>query len=403
MKGPLEAHQQLGVVVGAIKRLQPLKHLKPLLISLGALYGHASQAMELSKFKFLLNVFDQNGDQGYQVYDNSGNENLTVVAPMIFVAANVNEDTDVSAQFILDAWTAASDTALDGKTGASGAGIKNQARVAGQLGYKKGNEQNNWSTRLGVSSEYDYQSLNFGGTLVRSFVEDNFTLSISPQIFLDQAKDFDLRTQKTTEFKGRVIHSLDVSGAQLLTESDLLQVGYTYIGMNGYLNNITSKVRVLSEATDPYQRQGERLPSSRTRHAVSSKWVHGFSDDLAVHLAYRYYTDDWKIKAHSPEVGVRMNFHEGDSFLMPSYRYHTQTAAEFHHDFFTSSQALMTSDSDLAHFASHIFGLHYNRGGYDIEKWGYKAELDWNVGAYWTSRNNDMDYLLVQTGVGLAF
>ena len=386
--------------MGAIKFKKPLK---PILIGLGALCGQASQAMELSKFKFLLNVFDQNGDKGYQVYDNSGNENLTVVAPMIFVAANVNEDTDVSAQFILDAWTAASDTALDGKTGASGAGIKNQARVAGQLGYKKGNEQNNWSTRVGVSSEYDYQSLNFGGTLVRSFAEDNFTLSVSPQIFLDQAKDFDLRTQKTTEFKGRVIHSVDLSGAQLLTESDLLQAGYTYIGMNGYLNNITSKVRVLSEPTDPYKRQGERLPSSRTRHAVNAKWVHGFSDDLAVHASYRYYTDDWKIKAHSPEIGLRMNFNEGDSFLMPTVRYHTQTAASFHQQEFLTTQALMTSDTDLSHFHSFRYGVHFNRGGIEVEKWGYKADLDWTLAGYWTKRSNEMDYMLVQTGVGLSF
>lgn len=374
------------------------------LLSLGALLSqNAHAAIELKSFKFLLNFLDQNGKSGKQVYDNSGNEKLTVFEPMVFVVAKADEDTDVSAQFVLDAWTAASDTALDGNTGASGAGIKNQSRVSGQLGYKKGNERKNWSARFGLSSEYDYQSLNFGGTWVDSFAEDNFTLAISPQLYLDQAKDFDLRTQQASGFKGRVIHSLDISGAQVMTENALWQFGYTYIGMNGYLNNITSKVRVLSESTDRFQRQSERLPTDRIRHAIYTKWVHAFSDDVAVHGAYRYYQDDWKIKAHTPEIGVRIALNEGESFLIPSFRYYTQTAAEFYQDVFTTSRALMTSDSDMAHFHSERLGVTYGQGGKEIAPFGLKSTLEWTLGTYYTTRSNDLKYLIVQTGAGLTF
>lgn len=389
--------QRLGAVVAAIK-----KYWKYSLLSLSSLISQA-QALELSKFKLLVNFVDQDGDRGNQVYDNSGNENLTVFEPMIFVVAKVDAETDINAQFVLDTWTAASDTALDGNTGASGAGIEYQSRVSGQIGYKKGNEQNNWSARMGVSSEYDYQSLNFGGTLVRSFAEDNFTLAITPQLFLDQAKDFDLARSQTSEFKGRVIHSLDISGTQILTYTDLLQFGYTYIGMNGYLNNITSKVRVLNDTSNAFNRQQERLPSNRTRHAVSSKWVHGFSDNIALHLAYRYYQDDWKIKAHTPELGFRLSWNDEMYFLMPTFRYHSQSAAEFYKSVFATREDLMTSDSDMDKFHSSRYGLHFSRPGYEFSPFGYKSELELTLGAYWTDRSNDMSYLVLQSGVALSF
>jgi len=379
------------------------KKWKHILLSGGALLSPCAKAMDLSSFKFLLNFYDQSGNSGKQVYDNSGNEDVTVFEPMLFVVANVDEETNVNAQFVLDAWTAASDTALDGNTGASGAGKEGQTRVSGNLGYKKGNDLNNWSTRIGVSTEYDYRSLNFGGTLVRSYAEDNFTLAITPQLFLDQAKAFDFTNYQTTDFQDRVIYSLDVSGTQLLTVRDLLQGSVTYIGMNGYLNNISSTVRVLDNTSDPFQRQAEQLPSSRSRLALSTKWVHGFNETTAMHVNYRYYTDDWKIKAHSPEVGIRFALFDGESFLMPTFRYHTQTAAKFYQDFFPTSFALMTSDSDLSKFHSERLGVHYGQGGKEVVPFGLKSTLEWSVAAYGETRSNDLDMMIFQAGAGLTF
>ncbi len=366
-------------------------------------FANQASAIELSKFKFILNFYDQEGKSGNQIYDNSGNENLTVFEPTLFVEAKIDAETNISANFVFDTWTAASDTALDGNTGASGSGIKNQSRIGGQLGYKKGNEQNNWSTRLGVSSEYDYQSLNFGGTLLRSYAEDNFTLAITPQLFLDQAKNFNLRTNETTEFKGRVIYSVDLSASQILTVSDLIQFGYTYIGMNGMMNSIASTVKVLDEPVNPFKRQGEKLPSSRQRHAISTKWVHGFSDAIAAHLSYRYYQDSWDITAHTPEIGMRFSLLESDAFLMPTFRYHSQDSARFFKKEFATSEANMTSDGDLAKFTSKRYGLHYSHGGFSVSPFGLKSDMEFTGATYYTDRSNDLSYVIVQTGVGLSF
>lgn len=380
-----------------------IKKTKNLLIIASSLVSQKAMSLELSKLKFVLNFFDQEGKSGNQIYDNSGNENLTVFEPTLFVEAKVDQETNISANFVFDTWTAASDTALDGNTGASGAGIKNQSRISGQLGYKKGNEQNNWSTRLGVSSEYDYQSLNFGGTILRSFAEDNFTLAITPQLYIDQAKNFDLKNYKTTDFKGRTIYSMDISAAQILTVSDVVQFGYTYIGMNGMMNGIASSVKVQDEILNPYKRQSERLPSDRKRHAVSTKWVHGFSDEMAMHVSYRYYQDDWDISAHTPEIGLRLSFLEADAFLMPSFRYHNQEKAKFFKREFATSEAHMTSDPDLDKFSSKRYGIHYSQGGISVAPFGFKSDMELTGAAYYTDRSNELSYVVLQTGVGLTF
>ena len=72
------------------------------------------QAMGLDSVKFLLNYFSQDSDSGDQVYDNSGKEDVTAFELTVFIAASVDEETDIKANFVLDSWTAASDTAIDG-------------------------------------------------------------------------------------------------------------------------------------------------------------------------------------------------------------------------------------------------------------------------------------------------
>lgn len=361
------------------------------------------EAMGLDSVKFLLNNFSQNSDSGDQVYDNTGKEDVTAFEPTLFIVANVDEQTDIKANFVLDTWTAASDTAIDGETGASGSGIGNQSRFAGQINYIKGDELNGHSYNLGISTEYDYRSLSLGGSWTRSFADNNFTFSVTPQLFLDQAKDFNLEDKKEVDFKGRTIWSLDVTGSQLLGPTDIIQFGYTHIQMNGMLNSIAGTVRVDTESDDPFGRQSEKMPSKRIRHALHSKWVHSLSSKSAFHLSYRYYQDDWEVKAHTLEWGPRFSFSQDQYFLMPTLRFYDQTAADFFEKSYASEKKHMTSDSDLEEFHSIRYGLAFSSKAHEVDILGYDSQLNWSVGAYHTGRSNDMNYQVLQLGVGLSF
>lgn len=368
-----------------------------------SLLSQAAQALELEKVKLLFNFFQQNSDAGKQVLDNKGDESATVFEPMLFVVARVDEQTDLSAQLVFDAWTAASDTVLDDKTGASGGGIDGQTRVGGQFKIRRGSELESKSLSLGFSTEYDYQSLNFGANFTNSFAEDNFTLSISPSLYLDQAKDFDIDNDVEVDFKSRVIYALDISATQLLTPKDLIQFGYTFVGMNGMLNSISGTVKVDDINTNPYQRTQEALPSSKMRHAFSTKYVHGFTDELGLHFSHRYYQDDWDLKANTFETGLRMSLNEDRTFVMPSLRHHRQNAVEYYQDSFETREQFMTSDSDLAEFNSTRYGVHVEHL-IENKKIG-SHQTDWSIsfGAYHYQRSNDLDYQVIQTGLGISF
>lgn len=373
------------------------------LVVLLSIWAGRLHAMSLESVKFLLNFFSQDSDSGAQVYDNTGKENVTAFEPTLFIAANVDEDTNIKANFVLDTWTAASDTAIDGETGASGGGIGNQSRFGGQISYIKGDELNGHSYNLGISTEWDYRSLSLGSSWTRSIAEDNFTFSLTPQIFFDQAKDFNLEAQTAADFKSRTIWSVDMSGTQLLTPNDLIQFGYTHIQMNGMLNSIAGTVPLETETVDPFGRIDEKMPSKRVRHALHSKWVHSMSESSAFHLSYRYYQDDWDVQAHTLEWGPRLSFNQEKYFFMPTIRYYDQTAAKFFAKEFSSEQKHMTSDSDLDEYSSVRYGLAFSSDVNPISLFGYDSNLQWSLGAYHTDRSNDMKHQVFQFGVGVSF
>lgn len=368
-----------------------------------SLYSQLADALELERVKFLFNFFKQNSDSGKQVLDNKGDESATVFEPMLFVAAKVDENTDISAQFVFDAWTAASDTVLDDKTGASGGAIDGQTRFGGQFKIRRGDELNSKSLSLGISTEYDYKSLNFGANLTNSYAEDNFTLSLTPTLYLDQAKDFDIDRDIELDYKSRLIYAFDVSATQLLTPKDLIQFGYTFVGMNGMLNSIAGTVQVEDITTNPYQRTQEVLPSSKMRHAFSTKYVHGFTDQLGLHFSHRYYQDDWDLKANTFETGLRIGLNEDRTFIMPTLRYHQQNEVEYYQDKFSTREQYMTSDSDLAEFDSTRYGVHAEHILEDKKVWGHQTDWSISFGAYHYDRSNGLDYQIMQVGIGVGF
>ncbi len=356
------------------------------------------------KVKFLLNLLTQNGNEGRQIYDDSGNQELHVLEPMIFIEQKIDEHTNINAMFIFDAWTAASDTKLDGNTGASGEGIKQQARIAGKIGMGSTHQSHSWSGNMGISSEYDYRSLNFGGHYSQSFAQDNFTLALAPQLYLDSAAAYNVERAQTTGFKSRLIYSADVSGTQLLSPSDVIQFGYTHISMQGMLNNISNTVKVLNNTTDPFMRTAERLPNDRDRHAFYTRFGHAFSDEQSLFFNYRYYNDTWDLQAHTYEIGQRFTRNEENDFWQLTYRHYRQDSSRYHADQFATAQEFMTSDSDMDTFEAHRYGVHYSTLSQREKIFGLKLfDLEYTTALYYYQRSNDVRYVALQVGAGTGF
>ena len=355
-----------------------------------------------TKIKTLLNFYHQNSTDGKQVFDNSGKEEANVLEPMLFIEHQVDENTAIDARFIFDYWTAASDTKLDGQTGESSQSpIHGQPRISGHLGARK--EKGHWIARgrMGFSSEYDYRSINGDFSLIRSFARDNFTLGLDLQYYLDGIKLFsDLtpsRNAVISEFLPRKIFALSLTGTQILTRKDIVQMGVTFVDTRGNLESTASSVLIGGI------REVERLPSQRNRYALTSKWVHGFNEKTALNLSYRYYLDQWELNAHTLKAAILREIdHDGD-FVEIWTRLHKQNKVKYYKDIFDTPETFMTSDSDLNEFTSHELGLLHS---INLENIFILPELEdstWTNGIVVYKRSNDLYYVYIQCSLGVTF
>ena len=364
-----------------------------------------AEMMEKGKTKVtsVFNFYHQNSNNGGQVIDNSGREEDNVIEPMIFIEHQISEDTAVTGQIIFDAWTAASDTKLDSNTGASGEeGIKNQARVAANLGVKQ--EKGKWSygTNFGFSSEYDYQSINGSINVARSFAKDNFTLGFGLQYYMDQLSAFtdisNPTTAKIQEGLDRKIIASSITASQILSPIDIIQFDATFARSSGFLESTANTVNIAGT------RAVEQLPDSRSRYALSTKYVRALSDTSALNLSYRYYFDQWDVNAHTTRLAYLFDLNEDEDFLEFFVRHNYQSKVQYFEDNFASAREFMTSDSDMNRFHSYEGGVYLSQNYEDSSLFGLEIEnVSWNHGFVYYTRTNGLRYGYYQTSVSFEF
>lgn len=356
-----------------------------------------------TKLKSVFNFYHQNSNDGTQVYDGSGREEANVVEPMFFVQHQIDEHTNVNAQFVLDFWTAASDTKLDANTGASGEGIYGQSRISSKLGASR--EKGDWAygASFGFSSEYDYRSLNGSLNVAKSFAEKNFTLGFGIQYYMDEVDLFqDLTPPEDAQItKGleRNILSTSITASQILTVRDIIQFGFNYVRADGYLESTASSVVVGGT------REVEKLPDARNRYAFSTKWVHGLSETSALHVDYRYYTDDWDVNANTLKLSYYLEVNEEDEDYIEFFlRGHQQDKTKYFAKSFDTELEFMTSDSDMDEFVSGETGLFYRNWVGEKKFFGFDLEeVEWGNGIVLFQRDNGMRYGYIQTSIGVQF
>jgi hypothetical protein len=140
----------------------------------------------------------------------------------------------------------------------------------------------------------------------------------------------------------------------ILTERDLFDVSASLMKQNGYLDDPYKIVPV--GTSQPYAELPEHRPDTRQRWAVVGKYGHYYLWGGALKMTYRYYWDDWSVKAHTLDVVYDHRWDENWTFS-PTVRLYTQTAASFWGNTFPAKQEFMSSDYRLAAFSSILGGL----------------------------------------------
>lgn len=105
---------------------------------------------------------------------------------------------------------------------------------------------------------------------------------------------------------------------RVLTPSDIGQVLFTHARGRGYYSN-------------PYKYVDQR-PEKHDSHTLTLRWNHHFAGPGATsRLSYRYYTDDYDLKAHTL-LAEYVRPLAGGWTVTPSLRLHSQSAADFYFD-----------------------------------------------------------------------
>ena len=217
----------------------------------------------------------------------------------------------------------------------------------------------------GRSEEPDYLSHAYHVGVDWEFNQKLNTLSLGFGQNFDQVEP---TTRPLSE--GKTEHHIQLGFSQILSKKSLLRLSAGYTHSSGYLSNPYKKVFIQGLAAGSSLQSGgfnnvfyENRPDRRDQWSVSLGYIQYFSmPDSALHLDYRYFTDNWNIASHTFEAVYYQPLAKG-WMLTPRLRYYSQTEADFYQDFYVAPRMdnHYSSDFRLAGFGTLSGGLKVSR------------------------------------------
>lgn len=317
---------------------------------------------------FLSSYYNQDGNNS-AVTGGVGTEALTDFANVFIINVPLDSINSVSLFAGSDAYTSASTDNIDSNVSSASA---EDTRSYGTLSYNRKNLNRNeaYGVRAGFSTEYDYLSFSTGISYTKEWNEGNTELNFTGQAFFDQWLGKEHSDQLIYpelwlgEFLGYSDHSIsnrNSYNAQLFLSQVIntrLQVGISaeMIMMTGLLS--TPFHSVYFSDLDDFAFDIERLPSRRLKVPLGVRMNYFPLDFLVLRTYYRYYFDDFGIKAHTIEIETPIKLSSVYT-VSPFYRYHQQTAAIYFapKNMHLSTDEYYTSDYDLSALFSHKIGV----------------------------------------------
>lgn len=326
--------------------------------------GFQSRKLKLEEVNLVSSYYTQNGNNA-AVTGGIGTQKLTDIAN-IFDVKLVKYDSKVrkhtfGLELGIDHYTSASSDMIDLQANSSASHA--DTRIYPTLNWSVENEKKGTTLALGLSSstEFDYQS--FGGNISFSTKTKNksgeFTAKF--QTYLDQVtliQPAELRTGYMTRgddygSAARNTFAGSLSYSQIINQRLQIMFLADAIQQNGYLS--LPFHRVYFKDNSVHQ---ENLPDSRLKIPLGFRANYFVGDLFIVKTYYRYYSDNWGVKAHTADIEVPIKVNPFFS-ISPFYRYYTQTASTYFAPYQTHTAAdqYYNSNYDLSKFKSDFYGV----------------------------------------------
>jgi Protein of unknown function (DUF3570) len=234
---------------------------------------------------------------------------------------------------------------------------------------------------------------------------------------------------ETSYFNG-----LNLGVSQILSKNTLFQSTAGYTNQSGYLSNPYKYVYIRGEVTaeEYYQIEQastgtpfdwnsvtqlemvgielfrEARPDQRNLFSLSNRINHYIPElDATAHADYRFFTDDWGINSHTLELKWFQSLPNGFT-VTPSFRYYTQSQADFFAPYFLAPRAdgYYTSDFRMADFGAVSGGVTFSKqfskgltldAGFEY----YTRQSDLKLGGGQDTSYADYNYYMVHAGLNI--
>lgn len=323
--------------------------------------AYRNKKLKVEEVNLVSSYYAQDGNNA-AVTGGIGTQHLTDIANTIDVKLIKYGENGIKHSFDIEAgidhYTSASSDMID--LSANSSASSSDIRFYPSLSYMRENEEKGRTFAAGVSSstEFDYQS--FGGNLSFSQKTKNkngeFTAKI--QTYIDQLKliePIELRTYGSAGYESanRNTFAGTLSYSQIVNQRLQLMIVGDVISQNGYLSLPFHRVYFADGSVHQ-----EKMPDTRLKIPFGFRASYFLGDNFIIRAYYRYYSDDWSLKAHTADLELPVKLSQAFS-LSPFYRYYTQTGTKYFKPYGKHSAVdeYYTSNYDLSKFNSSFFGM----------------------------------------------
>jgi hypothetical protein len=271
----------------------------------------------------------------FHLYDGGG---VKAMGPALLVRKSIADKVSLSGQYYLDA---VSNASIDVVTTAS---PYKERRTELGVGADYAYRDSLMTLSLSNSSEPDYKANTASFDVSQEVYGGMSTVSLGFTRGSDKVGRYDSGYFDTaTHWRYRL------GLTQILTPKWVASANFEAVSDSGYLGSPYRAARVFGAIVP------ERVPRTRSSRALKFRVIGDVGSGNALRAEYRYFWDNWEIKAHTLEVGGSHYF--GPLWLADAYlRYYTQSRALFYSDNAPAETTYITRNRQLSAFNDAALG-----------------------------------------------
>lgn len=324
------------------------------------------------------------------VYSGGG---VTAAGPAVLVRKSLYDLVSLSATYYVDA---VSNASIDVVTTAS---KYSETRQQVDLGLDYAVRDTSIHLSASSGKEPDYEAQTFGMDVSQEVFGGMTTVNLG----ITEGHDSVGRKGEDGYFDHAKHWQYRLGATQILTSRWLASANFEMLADAGFLGSPYRIARVFGAAVP------EEVPRTRSGRAMKfralgdvSDWFSGGSwgagQRHSVRAEYRYYWDNWGVKAHTVEGGYSRYF--GDKWLADSWlRFNRQSAALFYSDNADDESRFITRNRQLGTFNSWSLG---GRATYEYTKVPGRYDIKLS-GSLEYVRFDYQDFTDIRTGKPYAF